>query len=212
LTDAIGADERRTAAPAGRGQRAALLVAFGIFCSRVAGLVRQRVFAHYFGLTAPADAFTAASRIPNVLNNLFGEGALSGSFIPVYATLLARGEREIADRVAGAIAALLAFVVAAGVLIGVLVTPWILPLIAPGFTGPTRELAIRLVRILFPAVGLTVMSAWCLGVLNSHRRFFLSTGRRDLNGADRDARAVREGKELPDSGRAVRRAPSSAAG
>jgi len=140
----------------------------------LAGLVRQRVFSHYFGLTAPADAFTAASRIPNFLNNLFGEGALSASFIPVYAALLARGEREEADRVAGAIASLLALVVAVLVLVGVLATPWLLPLIAPGFVGETRVLTIRLVRILFPAVGLTVMSAWCLGVLNSHRRFLLS--------------------------------------
>jgi putative peptidoglycan lipid II flippase len=173
LTDAVGADERRAGGQA-RAERAALRVAVGIFCSRVAGLVRQRVFAHYFGLTGPADAFTAASRIPNVLNNLFGEGALSGSFIPVYASLLARGERELADRVAGAIAALLALIVAVVVVAGIAVTPWVLPLIAPGFTGPTRDLAITLVRILFPAVGLTVMSAWCLGVLNSHRRFFLS--------------------------------------
>jgi putative peptidoglycan lipid II flippase len=155
-------------------ERAALRVGLGILSSRFAGLIRQRVFAHYFGLTAPADAFTAASRIPNFLNNLFGEGALSGSFIPVYASLLARGERELADRVAGAIAALLALMIAVIVVAGIVVTPWLLPLIAPGFSGPTRELAIRLVRILFPAVGLTVMSAWCLGVLNSHRRFFLS--------------------------------------
>ena len=167
MTDAVGAGDRR-------GQRAALRVALGIFSSRIAGLIRQRVFAHYFGLTAPADAFTAASRIPNFLNNLFGEGALSGSFIPVYASLLARGERELADRVAGAVAALLALIVSVVVVVGIAITPWILPLIAPGFAGPTRELAIRLVRILFPAVGLTVMSAWCLGVLNSHRRFFLS--------------------------------------
>jgi putative peptidoglycan lipid II flippase len=172
LTDAGDVGDRRTGPD--RGQSAALRVALGIFSSRVAGLVRQRVFAHYFGLTAPADAFTAASRIPNFLNNLFGEGALSGSFIPVYASLLARGDRQLADRVAGAIAALLALAVAVIVVAGIAVTPWILPLIAPGFAGPTRELAIRLVRILFPAVGLTVMSAWCLGVLNSHRRFFLS--------------------------------------
>jgi putative peptidoglycan lipid II flippase len=172
LTDVVG-DGGRSSAPR-QGQRAALRVGLGILSSRVAGLVRQRVFAHYFGLTAPADAFTAASRIPNFLNNLFGEGALSGSFIPVYASLLARGERELADRVAGAIAALLALTIAVIVVAGIVVTPWLLPLIAPGFTGPTRDLAIRLVRILFPAVGLTVMSAWCLGVLNSHRRFFLS--------------------------------------
>ena len=152
----------------------AALVAIGILCSRLAGLVRQRVFAHYFGLTAPADAFSAAIRIPNFLNNLFGEGALSASFIPVYAGLLARQLDEEADRVAGAIASLLAFLVSVVVVAGVLATPLLIGVIAPGFTGATRDLTIRLVRILFPAVGLTVMSAWCLGVLNSHRRFLLS--------------------------------------
>ena len=65
------------------------LVAAGILLSRMMGLVRQRVFSHYFGLTDEADAFTAALRIPNFLQNLFGEGVLSASFIPVYASLLA---------------------------------------------------------------------------------------------------------------------------
>src|SRR5579872_6354428 len=137
-------------------RRSAFLVAVGIFTSRVAGLVRQRVFSHYFGLTAPADAFMAAFRIPNVLNNMFGEGALSASFIPVYAALVARGEHKEADRVAGAVASLLALAVSAIVLVGVLATPLLIDLIAPGFTGATRELTIVLVRILFPGAGLMV--------------------------------------------------------
>ena len=91
--------------------RNSFLVAFGILCSRIAGLVRQRVFSHYFGLTSVADAFVAAFRIPNFLNNLFGEGALSASFIPVYASLVVRGEREEADRVAGAVLSILALAV-----------------------------------------------------------------------------------------------------
>jgi putative peptidoglycan lipid II flippase len=154
--------------------RGSLFVALGILLSRLAGLVRQRVFSHYFGLTAAADAMMAAFRIPNFLNNLFGEGALSASFIPVYAALLAREERDEADRVAGAVASLLALVVSAIVLIGVLATPLLIDLIAPGFHGDTRALTIQLVRILFPGVGLMVMSAWCLGVLNSHHRFLIS--------------------------------------
>ncbi len=151
-----------------------MLVAIGILCSRLAGLVRQRVFAHYFGLTAAADAFMAAFKIPNVLSNLFGEGALSGSFIPVYASLLGRGEPDTADRVAGAVASLLALAVSAIVLVGVLATPLLIDVIAPGFSGSTRDLTILLVRILFPGAGLMVMSAWCLGVLNSHHRFLVS--------------------------------------
>jgi len=157
-----------------RTRSSALFVAVGILCSRLAGLVRQRVFAYYFGLTSPADAFMAAFRIPNVLNNLFGEGALSASFIPVYAALLARGERGEADRVGGAVASLLALAVSGIVLVGVFATPWLIDLIAPGFTGSTRDLTILLVRILFPGAGLMVMSAWCLGILNSHHRFLIS--------------------------------------
>lgn len=158
----------------GSGGRSALLVASGILLTRLTGLVRQRVFAHYFGLGAEADAFSAAFRIPNFLQNLFGEGALSASFIPVYASLLARGQRREADRVAGAVAALLALAVSAIVLVGVVATPLLIDAIAPGFEGDQRELTIRLVRILFPGAGLLVLSAWCLGVLNSHRRFLLS--------------------------------------
>ena len=155
-------------------RRPAALVAAGIFLSRILGLVRQRAFAHYLGNSAVMDAFTAAFRIPNLLQNLFGEGALSASFIPVYAGLIAGEEREEADRVAGAVGALLAVVVAAIVVLGVAASPLLVTLIAPGFAGEKRDLTILLVRILFPGAGFLVLSAWCLGVLNSHRRFFLS--------------------------------------
>jgi putative peptidoglycan lipid II flippase len=153
----------------------AAFVAAGILLSRIIGLVRQRVFAHYFGLQSDAaDAWSAGFRIPNFLQNLFGEGALSASFIPVYAGLLGRGEREEADRVAGAVASLLALLVALLVLAGVVATPLLIGAIAPGFQGEKRALTIQVVRILFPGAGLLVLSAWCLGVLNSHRKFLLS--------------------------------------
>ena len=154
--------------------RSAFFVGAGILISRIVGLVRQRVFAHYFGTSAAGDAFTAAFRIPNFLQNVFGEGALSASFIPVYSKLLAQDNEEEASRVASAILALLALVTASIVLVGVLFTPYFIDVIAWGFKGETRELTIRLARILFPGAGLLVMSAWCLGVLNSHHRFFLS--------------------------------------
>ncbi len=155
--------------------RSAIFVAAGILTSRLAGLVRLRVFAYYFGLESDAaDAFNAGFRIPNFLQNLFGEGALSASFIPVYAALLAREDRREADRVAGAVASLLALIVGVVVLIGVFATPVLIAAIAPGFKGAKRELTIEIVRILFPGAGLLVLSAWCLGVLNSHHRFFLS--------------------------------------
>src|SRR6267154_6657994 len=93
--------------------RSAVLVAAGIFLSRISGLVREHFISRYLGVSYASDAFRAALKIPNFLQNLFGEGALSASFIPVYASLLARGERRDADRVAGAVASLLAVAVGA---------------------------------------------------------------------------------------------------
>jgi putative peptidoglycan lipid II flippase len=152
----------------------AALVAAGIFVSRIFGLIRQRVIAHYLGQTFAADAFYAAFRIPNFLQNLFGEGVLSASFIPEYTKLVARGRPDDANRLAGAVAGLLGTVVGIVVLLGVTGAPWLVDVIVPGFQGERRTLAIELVRILFPGVGFLVLSAWCLGVLNAHRRFFLS--------------------------------------
>ena len=149
------------------------MVAAGILLSRIIGLVRNRVFAHYFGTSTAADAFNAAFRIPNFLQNLFGEGVLSASLIPVYAGLRAGGRTREAAAVATAVASLLGLGVAAG-------ARW----------RRARALADRRHRaglrgrearahgptggILFPGAGLLALSAWCLGVLNSHRRFFLS--------------------------------------
>lgn len=158
----------------GASKRHAFLVASGIFLSRIAGLIRERVFAHYFGNSDAADAFKAAFRIPNFLQTMFGEGVLSASFIPVYAGLLAQGDEEEAARTAGAIAGLLGLTTSLIVVVGVLVTPYLIDAIAPGFHGEKRLLTIHLVQILFPGAGLLVFSAWCLGILNSHKRFFLS--------------------------------------
>ena len=120
------------------------LVAAGIFLSRISGLVRQRVFAYYFGNSDAGDAFYAAFKIPNFLQNLFGEGVLSASFIPVYAGLLGRGQDDDADEVARAVGSLLFLLTSILVLVGVLTTPYLIDLIAPGFHGEKRALTIRL--------------------------------------------------------------------
>ena len=165
----MAAAERRGRSPGG-----AVLVAAGIFLSRVMGLVRARAFTYFLGTSEAADAFSAAIRIPNFLQNLFGEGVLSASFIPVYARLLAEGDEDEAGRVAGAVFSLLALLVTVLVVVGVMATPLLIGLLAPGFGGDKRELTEKLVQVMFPGVGLLVISAWCLGILNSHRRFFLS--------------------------------------
>jgi putative peptidoglycan lipid II flippase len=152
----------------------ARLVSAGIGLSRLTGLVRQRLTAHYLGSSEVADALAAAFRIPNLFQNLLGEGSLSASFIPVYGRLLAEKRFEDAGRVAGGVFAALSLLVAVLVALGVLVAPWLVALVAPGFAGETRTLTVLLVRILFPGIGILVLSAWCLGVLNAHRRLFLS--------------------------------------
>ena len=157
-----------------RHKGAALLVASGILLSRLAGLIRQTMMARYLGAGMAADAFNAAFRIPNMLQNLFGEGVLSASFIPEYAGLLGKGDEEEATRLAGAVAGMLALTASIIVLLGVLTAPWLVAIIANGFSGEKRDLTVLLTRILFPGAGLLVFSAWCLGILNSHRRFFMS--------------------------------------
>ena len=142
--------------------------------SRLLGLVRQSLIAKYLGAGLVSDAFNGAFRLTNFLQNLFGEGALSASFIPVYASALSRGDDDEADRIAGAVAAILALVTSVIVVLGILGAPLVVRLFVGGFEGEKRDIAIRLTRVFFPGAGIFVMSAWCLGILNSHRRFFLS--------------------------------------
>jgi len=99
---------------------------------------------------------------------------LSASFIPVYARLNAEERHGEASQLAEAVFSLLLFVTTILVVAGIFATPWLIDLIAPGFHGGKRLLTIELVQILFPGAALLVLSAWCLGILNSHRRFLLS--------------------------------------
>jgi putative peptidoglycan lipid II flippase len=153
--------------------RGSYLVAAGILLSRIAGLIREVAISGYLGVGATADAFKVALRIPNLLQNLLGEGVLSASFIPVYSRLLDE-DRKQADRLAGNILGLLIAIMAAIVALGVLLARPLTVLITPGFSGERLDLAVTLLRIMFPGIALLVLSAFCTGVLNSHRQFFLS--------------------------------------
>lgn len=150
-----------------------MLVAAGILASRIVGLVRERVLATYFGTSLYADVFGAGLRLPNVLQNLLGEGTLSASFIPVYSELLGQGRTKEAGRVAGAMFALLLGVAGLIALLGVVLAPALVAIFTPGFEGERRALMIAVVRIVFPMTGVLVLSAWALGILNSHRKFFV---------------------------------------
>lgn len=169
-----------------RSGTAALLVAAGIFASRIIGLVRDRYVGHFFGVGAHADVYRFGLRAPNLLQNLLGEGTLSAAFIPVYSRILAEGRREDAGRFAGAVFGLLAAVAGALALVGMAVAPVFVAVLQPGWLGDAARvsagtasldryaLAVTVVRLTFPMTAFLVLSAWALGVLNSHRRFLLS--------------------------------------
>ncbi len=151
-----------------------VMVAAGIGLSRLAGLLRETVGGRVLGNTGPADALVAALRIPNLLQNLLGEGVLSASLVPVYSELIDNeSDSSEARHVACAIGTLLLAVTAFAVLVVVLAARPLTRLLAWGLTGDTFELAVDLTRVIAIGVGFLVMSAWCLGILNSHRRFFL---------------------------------------
>ncbi len=172
------------AAETGRG--GAARVAAGILSSRIVGFLRDRTIAYYFGVGPHADVFATALRGPNILQNLLGEGTVSASFIPIYSRLIEAGDDREARRFAGAIFGLLTAAAAAVALAGVLLARPVVAALAPGFLADAAavaagtasvdrfELAVTAVRLIFPMTGILVVSAWALGVLNSHRRFLLS--------------------------------------
>ncbi len=148
-------------------------MAAGILVTRVLGYVRERVTAYYLGNGAIADAFRIALRIPNAIRNLLGEGTLSASFIPAYAALNEREDKSAARALAGSVAGLLLLAAGLMAVVGIVFAPQLTRLLAPGLAPQSRAVAVTLMRLLFPMSGLMVCSAWCLGVLNTHRRFFL---------------------------------------
>ena len=175
--DSSGADEP--------SQSGASSVAAGVFSSRITGLIRERVVAHFFGVGAVADVWAVVFRVPNILQNLLGEGTISAAFIPTYSRLIHDGRHEDAGRFAGAIFSLLLTVAAAISIAGILLAGPIVAISAPGFLNDAAQVAagtlsvdryalsVQALRITFPMTGVLVLAAWALGILNSHRRFFV---------------------------------------
>jgi len=156
------------------GNSGAKKIGFGILLSRLSGLLRESLLRSVLGLGPAADAFTAALRIPNLLQNLLGEGSLSSSFIPVYSKLLSEGKEKEAGKAAGAVASLLIAFTGGLTLIGIIMARPIAKILTPGFTSEKLDLTVDLIKITTAGVAFLVLAAWCLGVLNSHRKFFLS--------------------------------------
>jgi putative peptidoglycan lipid II flippase len=159
---------------AARVARGAQRVGWGIMVSRVAGFARGLLLARYFGDGPAADAYNAALRIPNTVRNLLGEGTISASFVPVYAGALARGDAAGARAVANAVLGVLLMASALLTLLGIVAAPQLTTLLAGGLAPETAAITTRLLRVLFPMTGVMVLSGWCLGVQNAHRRFFMA--------------------------------------
>ncbi len=156
--------------------RSALLVGAGVTLSRLSGLIRELVLAGLLGTRIAADAFKAALQIPGLLQNILGEGTLSASFVPVYSRLVdedRQGEHD-AGVIAGVVLSALALLTGVVVFIGIIAARPITKLLLPVLPDATFELTVDLVRVMWAGLGFIVLSAWCLGVLNSHRKFFLS--------------------------------------
>jgi putative peptidoglycan lipid II flippase len=166
-------------------ESAAGTVAVGILSSRIVGLLRERVLAYFFGVGAHADVVQFAFRAPNLLQNLLGEGTISAAFIPIYSRMIENDRPRDAGRFAGAIFGLLLAAAAGVALLGIVAAEPIVTVLAYGWIDDAAlveqgelpinrfELAVNVVRITFPMAGLLVLAAWALGVLNSHRRFFV---------------------------------------
>ncbi|MDP8202848.1 MAG: murein biosynthesis integral membrane protein MurJ [Candidatus Tenebribacter burtonii] len=144
-----------------------------VFISRIFGLVRDVIMTNFFGTSYIADAFRVAYQIPNFLRRLFGEGALSAAFVPIYNEIGVKSGKKEQINFALNILTLLTLFLIILCLIGIATAPIIVRLIAPGLDVNTRILVIKLTRILFPYLFFIGISSTLISILNSHNRFFL---------------------------------------
>jgi putative peptidoglycan lipid II flippase len=141
--------------------------------SRVLGLVREQVVAYFFGAGMATDAFVTAFRVPNLLRDLFAEGALSSAFIPVFKEKWVKEGREEAFHLANLTISILLLIVGLIVALGVIITPIIIYITANGFTSEPEKfnLTVQLTRIMFIYLLMVSISAVFMGILNSAGRF-----------------------------------------
>ncbi|MGA8708736.1 MAG: murein biosynthesis integral membrane protein MurJ [Steroidobacteraceae bacterium] len=162
-------------APDGRTERlntrAAGVIGLAVMCSRVLGLLREQVCAALFGGGGAMDAFTAAFRIPNLLRDLFAEGALSTAFVTTFSKTIVRGGDGAAWQLANKVVTLTAIVLGAICVLGMLGSSQLVALIAPGFDPQKAALTVQLTRIMFPFILLVSLAALVMGVLNAKSLF-----------------------------------------
>ncbi|MFV1956610.1 MAG: murein biosynthesis integral membrane protein MurJ, partial [bacterium] len=157
----------------GRIVRAAGVVGSATFLSRLLGLVRDAVLAFLYGATPAADAFFVAFRIPNLMRQLLGEGALAAAFVPIYTDIRDREGQDEANRFSAGIFSLLSSTLLVLTLLGIIFAPQVVRIIAYGFEpgGDIYSLTVQLVRWMFPYMLLVCVAALMMGVLNAHMHF-----------------------------------------
>src|SRR5580692_8777504 len=151
--------------------KAAGIIGLAVMCSRVLGLVREQVCAGLFGGGAAMDAFTAAFRIPNLLRDLFAEGALSTAFVTTFSKTIARGGDAAAWRLADKVATLTTIVLSAICLLGIVFSPQLVAALVPGFDVDKAALTVTLTRIMFPFILMVSLAALVMGMLNAKNVF-----------------------------------------
>jgi putative peptidoglycan lipid II flippase len=147
--------------------KAAGIVGLAVLCSRLLGLVRELVFAALFGGGRLMDAFTIAFRIPNLLRDLFAEGALSTSFITTFSKTISTDGDRAAWRLANKVATLTVIVLGSITILGIISAPWLVHVLAPGFQGDKAELTVTLTRIMYPFILMVSLAALVMGMLNA---------------------------------------------
>jgi putative peptidoglycan lipid II flippase len=151
--------------------RAAGVVALAVLCSRLLGLAREQIFAALFGGGRIMDAFTIAFRIPNLLRDLFAEGALSTAFVTTFSKTVATDGEAAAWRLANKVATLATVSLSAITVLGVVFAPWLVALLAPGFEGEKAALTVTLTRVMYPFILLVSLAALVMGMLNARNVF-----------------------------------------
>ncbi|MGI8642432.1 MAG: murein biosynthesis integral membrane protein MurJ [Pyrinomonadaceae bacterium] len=147
--------------------KSAGIVSIAVMFSRVLGLVREMIFARYFGAGFLYDAYQAAFTIPNVLRDLFAEGALSAAFVKVFTDYQINKSEAEAWKLASLVLNALAVVLSVVTVIGILLTPYLVSIVASGFSPEKAALTITLTQIMFPFILLVAMAAVAMGVLNT---------------------------------------------
>ena len=153
--------------------RAVGVIGLAVMCSRVLGLIREQIAAALFGGGGAMDAFTAAFRIPNLLRDLFAEGALSTAFVTTFSKTAARSNDAAAWALANKIATLAAIILGQLCLLGIVYSPQLVATLAPGFAPAKAALTVTLTRIMFPFILLVSLAALVMGMLNAKNVFGL---------------------------------------